>query len=142
MDDAAVPRNNPGFLTAIVAPACFVGGFLIGRESTLLLWTGWTIGLLVALLGTVRACVTAGGRSGTRSAAFLPALWVNVLIVLLFLVVAWALTRDTSTSHSSAALGMLIARYRRGRPSPGRVLRNAPRPLGAYCEGHGGGRAR
>jgi hypothetical protein len=86
MDDADVPRRNPGFLTAIVAPACFVGGFVMGRESALLLWTGWTIGLLVAVLGTVRALVAARGR--TRRPAFLPALWLDFLIVLLFLVVA------------------------------------------------------
>ena len=126
MDDAGVPRNNPGFLTAIVAPACFVGGILIGgRESALLLWTGWTIGLLVAVLGTVRAWMAARGRTGGRRPAFLPALWVNFLIVLLFLVVAWALTRDTS--HSSlAALGMVIAGYPRRRPSPGPAFASTP----------------
>jgi hypothetical protein len=99
MDDAGVPRDNPGFLTAIVAPACFVAGlYLGGTESAFVFWTGWTIGLLVAAMGTVRAWLAARGRTARRGPAFLPVLWVNFLIVLLFLVAAWALTRDTRPS--------------------------------------------
>jgi hypothetical protein len=110
MDDEGRPRASAGLLTAIVAPACFVGGIVIGRESALVFWTGWTIGLFVALSGTVRAWVAARGRTGSRRPAFLPVLWLNFLIVLLFIVAAWALTRDTSHS-SSAALAMVIKHY-------------------------------